>query len=234
MSLVPAVVLTNAEKNILWVNGFFTKMTGYTMDEAVGKKPSFLQGPRTEESQRVYIRQKLTEMLPFKAHITNYRKNGEEYLCEINIYPIFDSSKKINYFISFEYDLNHGVEKLDEKYPKSSLKGKKEEDLFIHTIDTIQKNKLYLKPDISLKGVSDLLNTNTKYLSQVINKFSGVGFFEFINQIRLIRFKSLFTSGEFSNLTIFGLAQECGFRNKSTFFRVFKTMTGKTPMEFYS
>jgi len=234
MSLVPAVVLTNAEKNILWVNGFFTTMTGYTMDEAIGNKPSFLQGPGTEETQIEYIRQKLTEYVPFKANIINYRKNGEEYLCEINIYPIFDSSRKINYFISFEYDLNKRIELYTEKYPKSSLKGKKEEILFIKAIEAIQKNKLYLKPDISLKGVSDLLNTNTKYLSQVINKFSGVGFFEFINQIRLIRFKSLFTSGEFSNLTIFGLAQECGFRNKSTFFRVFKTMTGKTPMEFYS
>jgi len=234
MSLVPAVVLTNAEKNILWVNGFFTTMTGYTMDEAIGNKPSFLQGPGTEETQIEYIRQKLTEYVPFKANIINYRKNGEEYLCEINIYPIFDSSRKINYFISFEYDLNKRIELYTEKYPKSSLKGKKEEILFIKAIEAIQKNKLYLNPDISLKGVSDLLNTNTKYLSQVINKFSGVGFFEFINQIRLIRFKSLFTSGEFSNLTIFGLAQECGFRNKSTFFRVFKTMTGKTPTEFYS
>jgi len=234
MSLVPAVVLTNAEKNILWVNGFFTTMTGYTMDEAIGNKPSFLQGPGTEETQIEYIRKKLTEYVTFKANIINYRKNGEEYLCEINIYPIFDSSRKINYFISFEYDLNKRIELYTEKYPKSSLKGKKEEILFIKAIEAIQKNKLYLNPDISLKGVSDLLNTNTKYLSQVINKFSGVGFFEFINQIRLIRFKSLFTSGEFSNLTIFGLAQECGFRNKSTFFRVFKTMTGKTPTEFYS
>ena len=77
MSLVPAVVLTNAEKNILWVNSFFTSMTGYTLDEAVGKKPSFLQGPGTEEYQREYIRQKLNELVPFKANITNYRKNGQ-------------------------------------------------------------------------------------------------------------------------------------------------------------
>ena len=234
MSLVPAVVLTNAEKNIIWVNGFFTLMTGYHMDEAIGKKPSFLQGPGTKESQREYIRQKLTEFVPFKANITNYRKNGEEYLCEINIYPIFDSTKKLNYFISFEYDLNPGAEQLAQKYSKSSLKGKSEEDLFIKAIEAIQKNELYLKTDISLKVVSDYLNTNTKYLSQVINKFAGVGFFEFINQIRLIRFKMLYSSGDFCNLTIFGVAQECGFKNKSTFFRVFKTMTGKTPTEFYS
>ena len=234
MSLVPAVVLTNAEKNILWVNSFFTSMTGYTLDEAVGKKPSFLQGPGTEEYQREYIKQKLNELVPFKANITNYRKNGEEYLCEINIYPIFDFPKKLNYFISFEYDLNQEVEEMTLKYVKSSLKGKKEEILFIQAIETIQKNNLYLNPNITLKVVSDNLNTNSKYLSQVINKFAGVGFFEFINQIRLIRFKLLFSSGDFSNLTIFGIAQECGFRNKSTFFRVFKTMTGKTPMEFYS
>ncbi|MEY2905085.1 MAG: hypothetical protein RJA52_1101 [Bacteroidota bacterium] len=234
MSLAPAVVFTNAEKKILWVNRIFTNMTGYSIDEALGKKPSFLQGPQTEEKQRDYIRKKLNELVPFKASITNYRKNGEKYICELNIHPVFDSSKKLNYFLSFEYDLNREITEFPEKYIKSSLKGKKEALLFIEFVQIIEKNKLYLKADLKLSQISELLKTNTKYLSQVVNRFAGVGFFEFINQFRLITFKNLYWSGQYSNLTLYGLAQECGFRNKSTFFRVFKYITGKTPMEYYS
>ena len=44
-----AVILTNAQKRILWVNDDFTHITGYSLPEVVGKSPGgILQGPKTE------------------------------------------------------------------------------------------------------------------------------------------------------------------------------------------
>ena len=44
-----AVIVTDAQKNILWVNDDFTEITGYSFQEVQGKKPgSLLQGPHTE------------------------------------------------------------------------------------------------------------------------------------------------------------------------------------------
>ncbi|MFN7118762.1 MAG: PAS domain S-box protein, partial [Saprospiraceae bacterium] len=43
-----AVIVTDPERRILWVNEDFTYITGYSLSEVLGKKPSILQGPKSE------------------------------------------------------------------------------------------------------------------------------------------------------------------------------------------
>ena len=96
----------------------------------------------------------------------------------------------------------------------------------------MENEKLFLDPNLSLKEVADQLHTNTKYLSQVVNHHAGCNFQFFINTYRVKEVKSMITSDDYHNLTLFGIALQCGFKNKSTFYKVFKEISGQTPKEY--
>lgn len=235
-----AVILTNAQKRILWVNDDFTHITGYSLPEVVGKSPGrILQGPKTEPEAVNQIRQGLANELPFRGEITNYRKNGEEYLCRLVIHPVYDESQNLTNFIAFEVDGN-AVEtelpipllNLEEKYSSSSLKGMEELRLYLRMKQAIEEDSLFLDPNLSLRSVADRLSTNTKYLSQVVNHNAKCNFQQFINFYRVTEVKEKIKDPRFYNLTLFGIARQCGFKNKSTFYKVFKEVTGMTPRKY--
>ncbi len=234
-----AVIVTDSERRILWVNDDFTTITGYTLPEVLGKKPSILQGSGSEKETIRRIRKGLESQIPFKDTITNYRKDGEAYPCKLMIHPIFNEQKKLTNFIAFEVD-GSKVEKEEaiplmqwnEKYSTSSLKGMKEVKLYYELKALMATEKTYLNPNLTLKTVAERLSTNTKYLSQVVNHQIGTHFQHFLNTYRVAEAQEKITNASFQNLTLFGIALQCGFKNKSTFYKVFKEVTGLTPREY--
>ncbi len=97
-----ALVVTNLEKEILWASNGFKEMTGYSKSFALGKKPTFLQGKNTSKESLIEIRQLLKTQKRFSRSIVNYRKNGEEYLCHIQVIPIYGKGKKLTHFLAME------------------------------------------------------------------------------------------------------------------------------------
>ncbi|WP_075344422.1 PAS domain-containing protein [Tenacibaculum agarivorans] len=96
-----ALVLTDINRNILWVNDGFTTMTGYPKNYAINKTPSFLQGKSTSQQTRTRIRKKLTTGLPFKEVIINHRKDQTTYKCEIHIFPL-TKNNEVTHFLALE------------------------------------------------------------------------------------------------------------------------------------
>ena len=87
-----SIVITEAELDlpgpkIIFVNPAFTAMTGYTAQEAIGKTPRILQGPRTDKAVMSRLRQNLQQGEPFTGEAINYRKDGTEYTQEWQIAP---------------------------------------------------------------------------------------------------------------------------------------------------
>jgi PAS domain S-box-containing protein len=99
------IVLTDAKVKILWVNDGFQDMTGYTPEEAIGQSPKFLQGRDTDPITRKEIREKIESRNIFKGKVLNYRKNGEPYLCQVSIEPIFNDKNELVNFIAFEREI---------------------------------------------------------------------------------------------------------------------------------
>lgn len=99
------IVLTNYNQEILWVNKGFTKMTGYSMKYAIGKRPKFLQGKETSEISINNIRKKLKKEISFKETIINYRKNGALYNCEIDMYPLKNTNNNQVHFLALENEI---------------------------------------------------------------------------------------------------------------------------------
>lgn len=96
------LVLTDLNKRIQWVDNGFYKMTGYPKSFALGKKPTFLQGKKTDSNVRNRINENLSKGIVFTEQILNYKKNGTEYLCEVTIYPIKNYSMEIQAFLALE------------------------------------------------------------------------------------------------------------------------------------
>lgn len=235
-----AVILTDAQKNIVWVNDDFTFITGYHLTEVIGQSPGrLLQGPGTEPEAVERIRQGLRSGESFRDTLTNYRKNGEAYPCKLVIHPIYNPAGDLVNFIAFEVD-GSKVEneeriplmRLNNKYRSSSLRGRDELELFDRIRRVIEQNELYADPTLSLSRLAQMVDTNTKYLSQVINHCSGYNFQGFINHYRIEAVKRRLRQGDHQNLTFYGIAQICGFKNKSTFYKVFKDMTDQTPKDY--
>ena len=99
------IVITCEMQKIEWVSKGFTRMTGYTSNEAIGQFPKFLQGLETTLEAKVAIRSKLNAGEKYSGQIVNYRKNGEKYLCKVDILPIYDNNDSLVNFIAFEHEV---------------------------------------------------------------------------------------------------------------------------------
>nr|MBD3621270.1 helix-turn-helix transcriptional regulator [Sunxiuqinia sp.] len=127
------------------------------------------------------------------------------------------------------------IEYVTEPKPKYSGVVMKETDAkkYVSKIRSFMSNeKPYLDANLSLPGLAEKLNIPSHHLSRVINEQFNVNFFDFVNQYRVDEVKSRMDNPEFENLTILGIAFDCGFNTKSAFNRVFKKLTGFTPSEY--
>jgi PAS domain S-box-containing protein len=100
-----AIVVTDLQQRIYWASPGFLSMTGYTPTFARNKRPAFLQGRNTSTATRAVIRQAIAGRQPIRAALMNYRKDGTEYLCEVDIQPISNSKNIVTHFIAFEREV---------------------------------------------------------------------------------------------------------------------------------
>jgi two-component system, cell cycle sensor histidine kinase and response regulator CckA len=105
-----SILITDAELDlpgprIVFVNPAFTEMTGYTAEEALGKTPRMLQGPRTDKSLLHRLRRSLERGETFEGEAVNYRKDGKEFDLQWQVAPIRDVTGKIAHFVAIQRDI---------------------------------------------------------------------------------------------------------------------------------
>ena len=99
------LVLTDLAKTILWTSNNFLTMTGYNHSEAVGQTPKLLQGPDTDPTTVLRVRDSLRRAEPIQADLLNYRKNGEPYICRVMIEPLYDKQGTLTHFLAVESEV---------------------------------------------------------------------------------------------------------------------------------
>lgn len=130
--------------------------------------------------------------------------------------------------VPINLDLGKAIEELKEEQPL-----KQEEELFIDKLlDFMKTDKPYLKPELNIARLADELKVTSEYLSGILNGRLNNNFFDFINHYRIEEFKIRCKDSVNNNLTLMGIAYDCGFNAKATFNRVFKKTTGLTPGEY--
>lgn len=93
----------------------------------------------------------------------------------------------------------------------------------------LDSRKIYLDKDISLVRLSQMLYTNTTYLSRVINKYFGCNLKALLNRYRVKHAKDLL-GDEKCNME--ELPAQCGFSSRSAFYNAFVRFEHMTPTEY--
>ncbi len=118
------------------------------------------------------------------------------------------------------------------KYKNSGLTFDAGEELAKSLKFLMQNEKLYRESELKLETVASKIGVAKHYVSQVINQFYGVNFFEYINLLRIEEAKQLLINTNYQSMTIIEIAYEVGYCTKNTFNNAFKRITGITPSEF--
>jgi len=90
---------------IVYVNDGFTKMTGYSREEALGKTPRILQGEKTDRAVLDKLKERLKEGKAFFGHTVNYRKDGSEFINQWDIHPLTNENGEITHWVSYQHDI---------------------------------------------------------------------------------------------------------------------------------
>ena len=110
-SVGDAILVTEARSinepgpRIVYANESFTRMTGYTAEELVGKTPRVLQGPLTDRSRLNEIRTALTRRESVRVDLLNYHKDGTQFWVEVNIAPLTDEHGNHTHWVSVQRDI---------------------------------------------------------------------------------------------------------------------------------
>ena len=100
------VIIADAMGRIEWVNDAFTKISGYTLDEVIGKKPKdLLQGPKTDEIARQQLKEALWKKENVEVTLINYDHEGREYYNQLEIISVFNEAGEHTNFVALQKDI---------------------------------------------------------------------------------------------------------------------------------
>lgn len=120
----------------------------------------------------------------------------------------------------------------ERENPKINISSDKERDL-LKKIEAFETSQKFLRKNLTLSYMSDLFNTNPRYLSQIIHNHKGQNFNNYINRLRIN-----YISDRLYNVIIYReykvsyLAEECGYASPQVFINAFRKETGMTPSYF--
>lgn len=96
----------------------------------------------------------------------------------------------------------------------------------------VKENGYYRDAELNLSSLAEKLGLNTHELSRIINTVFKKSFNDFINEYRVREVTLKMQNPSCDHITLLGLAYESGFNSQSSFHRIFKQFTGKTPLEY--
>ncbi|MBD1396509.1 PAS domain-containing sensor histidine kinase [Pontibacter sp. JH31] len=149
------VIITDRDSHIEWVNEAFTTVTGYTLQEIKGRKPSeILTAPGTNPEVIRAIREQLAQGIPVQREFLSLRKCGERLWADLSITPVRNDSGEIIKHVYIHTDITK--RKLDQEHLLKATK-----HLYLQNQDLQQFNYIVSHnlraPVANLVGLSTML-----------------------------------------------------------------------------
>ena len=171
-----AILITEAEPidepgpKILYANEAFTRTTGYTLEEVLGKTPRILQGPKTNRKALDKVRSALTKWEPVTVETINYCKDGSEFWVEFSIVPVADKNGLYTHWISVQRNIT------ERKRTEVALR--QSEERFRRVVE----NALDIITILDTDGIIHYESPSVeKVLGYLPTKLIGQNFFEYIH-----------------------------------------------------
>ncbi len=119
-----------------------------------------------------------------------------------------------------------------EKYKTSALDPQMADEILPRLLDLMEKEKIYLDGNLTMKKLSERLLIHYNYLSQIINERLHNNFNDFVNKYRIEEAKKRLVDPKQVNKTVLEIAYDTGFYSKSVFNTAFKKFTAMTPSQY--
>jgi AraC-like DNA-binding protein len=121
---------------------------------------------------------------------------------------------------------------LTGKYQRNRLNDSEAKQLYQELLEFMDRSKPYKTTDLTLPLLASKLKTTTHCLSQIINRYTSMNFYNFINLYRVNEAKRLMDDEANTNKKIINIIYESGFNSKSVFNNFFKKFIGQNPSEY--
>jgi PAS domain S-box-containing protein len=100
-----SVVITDLDATIQYTNPHFTRVTGYSREEAIGQNPRILQSGLTPRETYDTMWETLTSGQVWRGELVNKRKNGEFYWEEVHIAPVMNLAGVLAHYVAVKLEI---------------------------------------------------------------------------------------------------------------------------------
>lgn len=115
-----AIVITDSDANIEWVNPAFTQLTGYSLEEVVGKNPRILNSGVHSWEFFSDLWRTIRSGEPWHGELVNRRKNGDLYIEEMTVTPVLNEEQEITHFVAIKQDVTQRKRDADRLVQQAS------------------------------------------------------------------------------------------------------------------
>lgn len=91
---------------VRYVNPAFSRITGYSPEEVIGRNCRFLQGDERQQPERLLLRQALQRQEDTRVTLRNFRKDGTAFWNELVISPVPDKHGRVTHFVGIQHDIS--------------------------------------------------------------------------------------------------------------------------------
>lgn len=154
---------------IVYANPAFAKMTGYSVEEMIGRNPRFLQGPRTDVNELKRLRRILESGHVYYGSVYNYRKDGSEFVNEWHIEPIRDERGRVTHYLSIQRNITNR-RKLEEDMERQRVELAAKNAALREILEQIEIEKKKIKDDV-IRNVEEILMPAFKKLRRKASAF---------------------------------------------------------------
>ncbi|WP_422359223.1 helix-turn-helix domain-containing protein [Reichenbachiella sp.] len=204
-------------------NGFFIFQAIKIFNKAASKSPKL---------KHVF----LTIVVIFFLWISTFLADLSVYPSQVpdsTFYPLWLLMFYLNLYLAYNFLLSptRFTSPLSSSTQKDS---EKDEDLAQRLKTLMESSKFFRDPKITLASLSSKLEVSSGRITFILRKHFKMNYYDFINKYRVMDVMERFRAGDSGKFTIKTIADESGFRSKTTFVKAFKKETNMLPKEYIS
>lgn len=101
-------LICNKDREIIWANPQFCSLSGYTLNELIGQNPNLFKSSETPTELYQELWSSLNSSKAWRGYFVNLKKNGDKYIEECTINPIYTSGHQLHYLALYHNPLDRG------------------------------------------------------------------------------------------------------------------------------
>ncbi len=185
---------------------------------------------RHRQQQMLFAAVALVLLVIVVMAVLLWRKNRMLYL---RTKVLYDKNREV-LRMERETQLLRKKEFEEKKYSRSSLSTEQKEALIYRIEEALSKSEELCQLDFTLAKLTKIVDSNTTYVSQVINEHYGTAFSNVLasHRVREACRRISDETEQYAQLTIEAIAMSVGFKSRTSFINAFKREVGLTPSEY--